>query len=51
MTELTPEQEAAALRAEEQARLRKARREAKIKAGAAHRLNTITGLASGIPRG
>ena len=51
MTELTPEQEAAALRAEEQARLRKARREAKIKAGAAQRLNTITGLASGNPRG
>lgn len=51
MTELTPEEEAASARAAEQARLRKARREAKIKAGAASRLNTITGLGGGIQRG
>jgi hypothetical protein len=48
---MTPEEEAASARAEEQARLRKARREAKIRAGAESRLKTITGLASGVPRG
>ncbi|AEO71392.1 uncharacterized protein THITE_2123693 [Thermothielavioides terrestris NRRL 8126] len=47
---MTPEEEAASARAEEQARLRKARREAKIRAGAESRLKTITGLASGVPR-
>jgi hypothetical protein len=52
MTELmTPEAEAASARAAEQARLRKARREAKIKAGAENRLNKITGLGGGVPRG
>ncbi|OTB12933.1 hypothetical protein K445DRAFT_320429 [Daldinia sp. EC12] len=40
----------AAARAAEQARLRKERREAKIKAGAASRLNKITGLGGGIQR-
>lgn len=52
MTELlTPDEEAAAARAAEQARQRKARREAKIKAGAENRLNRITGLGGGVPRG
>lgn len=41
----------AAARAAEQARLRKERREAKIKAGAAARLSKITGLGGGIQRG
>ncbi|KAK4244411.1 hypothetical protein C7999DRAFT_43920 [Corynascus novoguineensis] len=51
MTEmLTPDEEAAAARATEQARLRKARREAKIKAGAENRLNKITGLGGGVQR-
>ncbi|KAI0131261.1 hypothetical protein F4814DRAFT_162796 [Daldinia grandis] len=40
----------AAVRAAEQARLRKERREAKIKAGGASRLNKITGLGGGIQR-
>lgn len=48
---MTPEAEAASARAAEQARLRKARREAKIKAGAENRLNKITGLGGGVPRG
>jgi len=51
MAELSAEAEAASARAEEQARLRKARREAKIKAGAENRLNKITGLGGGVPRG
>ena len=38
------DEDAAAQRAAEQARLRKARREAKIKAGGASRLNKITGI-------
>ncbi|KAK5660787.1 hypothetical protein OQA88_12154 [Cercophora sp. LCS_1] len=42
MTELSPD-EAAAARAAEQVRLRKARREAKIKAGGLDRMNKITG--------
>ncbi|KPM37215.1 hypothetical protein AK830_g9365 [Neonectria ditissima] len=52
MTEnvLSPE-DAAAQRASEQARLRKERREAKIKAGGSARLNKITGASGGIPRG
>ncbi|EAQ86662.1 predicted protein [Chaetomium globosum CBS 148.51] len=51
MTELlTSDEEAAAARAAEQARQRKARREAKIKAGAENRLNRITGLGGGVPR-
>ncbi|KAK4101471.1 hypothetical protein N658DRAFT_496340 [Parathielavia hyrcaniae] len=51
MTEvLTPDEEAASARAAEQARLRKARREAKIKAGAENRLNRITGLGGGVQR-
>ncbi|KAI1323513.1 hypothetical protein F5Y16DRAFT_403422 [Xylariaceae sp. FL0255] len=41
---------AAAARASEQARLRKQRREAKIKAGGASRLDKITGLGGGIPK-
>ncbi|KAI0850163.1 hypothetical protein F5Y00DRAFT_42471 [Daldinia vernicosa] len=40
----------AAARAAEQARLRKERREAKIKAGGAARLNKITGLGGGVQR-
>jgi tRNA A22 N-methylase len=49
---MTPEEEAAAAaRAEEQIRQRKARREAKIKAGAESRLKTITGLGGGVQRG
>ncbi|KAI1403779.1 hypothetical protein F4819DRAFT_449733 [Hypoxylon fuscum] len=40
----------AAARAAEQTRLRKERREAKIKAGGASRLNKITGLGGGIQR-
>ncbi|OTA97173.1 hypothetical protein M434DRAFT_392125 [Hypoxylon sp. CO27-5] len=43
-------EDAAAARAAEQARLRKERREAKIKAGGAARLNKITGLGGGIQR-
>lgn len=48
---MTPEEEAASARAEEQARQRKARREAKLRAGAESRLKTITGLGGGVPRG
>ncbi|KAI0009275.1 hypothetical protein F4779DRAFT_582779 [Xylariaceae sp. FL0662B] len=43
-------EDAAAARAAEQARLRKERREAKIKAGGAARLNRITGLGGGVQR-
>ncbi|KXJ96905.1 hypothetical protein Micbo1qcDRAFT_229697 [Microdochium bolleyi] len=43
-------EDAAAARAAEQARIRKERREAKIKAGGSARLNKITGLGGGIPR-
>ncbi|TLD29025.1 hypothetical protein PspLS_03155 [Pyricularia sp. CBS 133598] len=42
--------DAAAARASEQARLRKERREAKIKAGGSARLNRITGLGGGFQR-
>jgi GET complex subunit GET2 len=52
MTETAPAPEdAAAARAAEQARLRKERREAKIKAGGTARLNKITGLGGGFQRG
>lgn len=52
MTETAPTPEdAAAARAAEQVRLRKERREAKIKAGGAARLNKITGLGGGFQRG
>ncbi len=44
-------EDAAAARAAEQARLRKERREAKIRAGGASRLNKITGLGGGLQRG
>lgn len=37
--------------ASEQARIRKERREAKIRAGGSARLDKITGLGGGIPRG
>lgn len=47
----TSPEDAAAQRAAEQARLRKERREAKIKAGGSARLNRITGLAGGVPKG
>lgn len=50
MTEATPE-DAAAQRAAEQARIRKAKREAKIRAGGTSRLNKITGLGGGFQRG
>lgn len=50
MVELTPEEEAANARANEQARLRKAKREAKLRAGGDARLQKITGLGGGIPR-
>lgn len=43
--------DASAARAAEQARIRKERREAKIKAGGSARLNKITGLGGGIQRG
>ncbi|WYZ37266.1 hypothetical protein EsH8_II_000772 [Colletotrichum jinshuiense] len=49
MTEATPE-DAAAQRAAEQARIRKAKREAKIRAGGTSRLNKITGLGGGFQR-
>ncbi|KAK2047496.1 hypothetical protein LZ31DRAFT_551322 [Colletotrichum somersetense] len=49
MTETTPD-DAAAQRAAEQARIRKAKREAKIRAGGASRLNKITGLGGGFQR-
>jgi hypothetical protein len=52
MTESTlSSEDAAAARAAEQARLRKERREAKIKAGGSARLNKITGVGGGIQRG
>lgn len=51
MTQLTPEEEAASARAAHQAALRKAKREAKIRAGAESRLNKITGLGGGVQRG
>lgn len=41
----------AADRAAEQARIRKERREAKIRAGGSARLNKITGLGGGVQRG
>jgi GET complex subunit GET2 len=49
MTDTTDD--AAAKRAAEQARLRKERREAKIKAGGKARLSTITGLGGGVEKG
>ena len=52
MTETTQSPEdAAAQRAVEQARLRKERREAKLKAGGSARLNKITGLGGRVPGG
>lgn len=48
---MSAEEAAAAARAAEQARIRKERREAKIKAGGSARLNKITGLGGGIQRG
>jgi hypothetical protein len=52
MTETMPiPEDPAAARAAEQVRLRKERREAKIKAGGASRLNKITGLGGGFQRG
>jgi hypothetical protein len=52
MTEgVSSAEDAAAARATEQARLRKQRREAKIKAGGASRLDKITGLGGGISKG
>lgn len=52
MSETTQSPEdAAAQRAAEQARLRKERREAKLKAGGSARLNKITGLGGRIPGG
>jgi len=47
----SPAPDAASSRAAEQARLRKEKREAKIKAGGSARLNKITGLGGGIQRG
>jgi len=44
-------EDAASQRAAEQARLRKERREAKIRAGGSARLNRITGLGGGIQKG
>ncbi|KAF9877758.1 hypothetical protein CkaCkLH20_04893 [Colletotrichum karsti] len=49
MADTTPE-DAAAARAAEQVRLRKAKREAKIRAGGTARLNKITGLGGGFQR-
>lgn len=43
--------DAAEARALEQARIRKERREAKIRANAGNRLNRITGLGGGVERG
>lgn len=48
---LSADEEAAAARAAEQARIRKERREAKIRAGGSARLNKITGLGGGVQRG
>lgn len=42
---------APASNANEQARIRRERREAKIRAGGASRLNKITGLGGGLQRG
>ncbi|KAI1357477.1 hypothetical protein F5Y08DRAFT_159928 [Xylaria arbuscula] len=51
MTEgVSSSEDAAAARAAEQVRLRKQRREAKIKAGGASRLDRITGLGGGVPK-
>lgn len=47
----TSPEDAAAARAADQARIRKERREAKIRAGGSARLNKITGLGGGIQRG
>ncbi|KLU91908.1 hypothetical protein MAPG_10857 [Magnaporthiopsis poae ATCC 64411] len=49
-TGATSAEDAAAARAAEQARIRKERREAKIKAGGSARLNKITGLGGGLQR-
>ena len=43
-------EDAAEARAAEQLRLRKERREAKIKAGGADRLNRLAGVGGGLPR-
>jgi hypothetical protein len=52
MTEgVSSSEDVAAARTAEQARLRKQRREAKIKAGGASRLDKITGLGGSIPKG
>jgi len=54
MTDSDPQtgtEEAAVARAAEQARLRKERREARIKSGGTARLNKITGLGGGLQRG
>lgn len=51
MTEGVSPADAAEARALEQARIRKERREAKIKANAGNRLNRITGLGGGVERG
>ncbi|KAI0412079.1 hypothetical protein F5X98DRAFT_23536 [Xylaria grammica] len=50
MTEGISSEDAAAARAAEQVRLRKQRREAKIKAGGASRLDKISGLGGGFPK-
>ncbi|KAI3340275.1 hypothetical protein F4824DRAFT_497225 [Ustulina deusta] len=49
-TGVSSSEDAAAARAAEQARLRKQRREAKIKAGGSSRLDKITGLGGGVPK-
>ncbi|KAF5653651.1 GET subunit GET2, partial [Fusarium heterosporum] len=49
MSEATQSEDTAAQRAAEQARLRKERREAKLKAGGSARLNKITGLGGRVP--
>ncbi|KAI1433206.1 hypothetical protein GGR50DRAFT_688444 [Xylaria sp. CBS 124048] len=52
MTEgVSSSEDAAAARAAEQVRQRKLRREAKIRAGGASRLDKITGLSGGLPKG
>lgn len=50
-TGATSAEDAASARTLEQARLRKERREAKIRAGGTSRLNKITGLGGGVQRG
>ncbi|KAI0472328.1 hypothetical protein F4859DRAFT_101242 [Xylaria cf. heliscus] len=50
MTEGVSSEDAAAARAAEQVRLRKQRREAKIKAGGASRLDRITGIGGGVSK-